>query len=369
MRTNKTNMLHLTYSLDVGGIELLVLDLVRNLDNAVYDITICSMTEGGSLEEEFRTAGLKVHHCLKREGWDLTFIPKLAHMMKMAKIDILHTHNYASWIYGAVARRIAGCIGHVHTEHSNLPHNRMLALHGEYIASRLTDVVVADSNVVKSNLCNRTGIEDFRVQVIQNGIDIEKFHPARDKGVESSDRLTRIGIVARLVPVKNHDLLLRAFKKLKEKESGAATSLTIVGDGPLRADLEKLASQLGLMNFIEFMGSRRDVPEILRDLDIFVLSSKSEGFSLTLLEAMASGLPVVSTDVGGNREIVVDSQTGFLVPPDNIDLFAKKLGRLTVDRALARQMGREGRKRVEEMFSLRRMVARYEKAYSKILSL
>ena len=176
----------------------------------------------------------------------------------------------------------------------------------------------------------------------------------------------RIGIVARLSAEKDHQTLLSACKLLADHSSGF--HLEIIGDGPLRGTLEKTVRTLGLDKHVSFAGMRHDVPELLRQLDIFVLSSTTEGISLTLLEAMATTLPVVATNVGGNPEVIIDGETGFIVPPQNPGVMANKLLLLINDVNLRRQMGNKGRERVVAQFSIKETALKYEKLYREVLN-
>jgi len=178
----------------------------------------------------------------------------------------------------------------------------------------------------------------------------------------------RIGTVGRLDPVKNHAALLRAVRMILDQrpDLDAALRLTIVGDGPQRGALEALAGELGLLRHVEFTGTRDDTASILRNLDLFVLPSVNEGISNTILEAMASGLPVLAARVGGNPELVVHGETGLLYEPDAADGLAAGLQRYLDEPGLRRAHGSAGRRRAQENFSLDAMVQRYLDIYDEL---
>jgi len=205
-----------------------------------------------------------------------------------------------------------------------------------------------------------------RIRQAYNGVDTERFRPATP--VESAGRMVRIGTVGRLDPVKNQAAILRAVRTILDQrpDLDAALRLTVVGDGPQRGALESLAGELGLLRHVEFTGTRDDTAAILRNLDVFVLPSVNEGISNTILEAMASGLPVLAARVGGNPELVVHGETGLLYEPDAADGLAAGLQRYLDEPGLRRAHGSAGRRRAQENFSLDAMVQRYLDIYDEL---
>ena len=202
------------------------------------------------------------------------------------------------------------------------------------------------------------GLPPRLVQTIHNGIDLERFSPA---GPAPDGPAV---IVARLAPEKDVATLLRAAAVARSAQPDFR--LEIAGDGPCRTELERLAAELGLADGVRFLGPVRDVPALLRRARLFVLSSLTEGISLTLLEAMASALPVVATRVGGNGEVVTEGETGLLIPAGDPAALAEGMLALWNDPGRRVEMGRAARRRVEEEFDVRRMVARYENLYEQL---
>ena len=359
-------VLHIVLGLQVGGLEKFVLDLVSAMDGNVDAKVLCLETADG-INGVLR--GERIFELKKPPGLRLGIAAAISKIAKREKVDLIHTHNPSPHFYGGLAG-IASGIPVIHTKHGRNYPDSARKVWLNRISSLMTDRVVAVSGD-SAKVC--TAIEKVnakKVQTILNGIDIEKFIPLpfgydflAEFGL--SEGVSVIGIVARLSPEKDHATLLHACKILKEKKE--EFHLLIIGDGPLREHLETLSAELDLGREVVFTGMRNDIAELLRGLDLFVLTSTTEGISLTLLEAMASGLPVVATRVGGNPEVVVDGETGFLVPAKDPQSLAKRMIDLLHNRALSIDMGKRGRRRVEEQFSIKATSQKYLTLYEEIL--
>jgi glycosyltransferase involved in cell wall biosynthesis len=229
-------------------------------------------------------------------------------------------------------------------------------------ASLNTDAVIPVSEDAADVARRVERVPARKVQVIRNGIDLTGFPAANRKALEGDGRAISVG---RLHAVKDQATLLRATRRIVDVRP--EFRLALVGDGPERQGLEQLRRELALEESVRLAGERNDVGERLSQSDLFMLSSLSEGVSLTLLEAMAAGLPVIATDVGGNREVVAHGETGFLVPPGSPEAIASAALSLIDDPARALAMGRAGRKRIEQIFDLGIVVRRYEALYLELL--
>ena len=228
------------------------------------------------------------------------------------------------------------------------------------------DVLLAVSRNLANEMSALYGL-NRKIRVIVNGVDVQKFKPARcnfSTLLKERSKTKILGTVARLDRGKNIDQLIVDVATI----SSLPVHLVIVGDGPERERLENLVKKYKILNKTRLLGNRNDVPRILNCLDVFVLSSVSEGFSNVILEAMASGLPVVAYDVGGNRELVQDGMGGFLVPLKDRAGFLDAVLRILNDRALAEAMGRFNRDLVLNKFSLEKMVCSYTELYSSFSS-
>ncbi len=363
-------VLHLIHTLDIGGAERLVLSLCKLLKkNGQFSPHVCSLTNGSGLYGEFLNYGIDVSSLNKAEGFRFDLPLKIKAIIERNNIDILHTHNTGAWIYGALTKMISK-VKLVHTEHSNIDESDKLLLFSEKILAFFTDAVICDSQNVADFMIYRQKIASRRIQVILNGIDLQIFR----ESIKHAEITSELGLngkfvmgnVARLVPVKDHETLINAFEQVRKEIPHAV--LLLVGDGLLRADLERIIANKGLADCVLITGFKKDVSNYLSVMDVFALPSLSEGLSLSLLEAMAAGKPVVATAVGGNTEIVVEGKTGFLVPPKNPHELANAILRIAKNPERGIMMGREGYKRVCEIFNIDKMAQEYIKIYERVIN-
>lgn len=362
-------VLFISYSLDIGGLEVFLLELSKGLDRRKFSPVVCSLSPGGELRTEFARHDIHVHDVPKKSGIDLSVAWRLARLCRANGIRIIHTHNFSTWLYGVLSRLFGSGVRVVHTEHSCVDKTKYRRLLAERALSYGTNSLVAVSEAVGGFLRDRVkaGCRDFAV--IPNGVDLNHFQRPVDilkkrRSLNISPGHSVIGIVARLAPVKNHKMLLSAFAGLRQKSPD--TTLMIVGDGELRAELEGFSKGLGLSNVL-FLGARRDIAELLRVMDVFVLCSKSEGHPVTLLEAMASGRAVVATSVGGVKEVVRHGQNGLLVEPEDEKGLAGAIASIIEAPEFAHFLGSNAIKDVVEKYSAKAMIKRYEEVYSRIL--
>lgn len=366
------NITHFVENLERGGLERTVIDLIGAQRDAGHACRVICLFERGALAEELDARKVPVLACGKRNGADLGAVLRARRFLKEAPPGgVLHTHNAAAHYHAVLAA--AGlplrCI--VNTRHGMGvmgPSRRREWLYRR--AMPATDFVAAVCEAARDHF-DRDGVRPRAgLLTVPNGIRVERFAPASVRAREAliaelgwppGSRV--IGTVGRMQPVKDQANLLHAFARVRERVSEAV--LLLVGDGTLRIELEQLAAELKLGDAVRFLGDRSDVDRLLRGLDIFALSSLSEGYSVALLEACAAGLPIVATDVGGNREIVRDQNNGLLVPAADPDALASALERLLQAPELTSTMGRAGRKWVLAEGSLRTMAERYLRLYAQ----
>lgn len=366
----RKKILQITYSLNIGGLEKLVFDLATHLNAEKYDVSVAVLSTQTGLKPDFEKAGIPVHVLPKKKGIDYTLPFRLKKLFLDNKIDIIHTHNIAPWLYAGIAKKMAGTKTLIHTEHSNIFSDKKRLMAAEKVLSSFTDVIICDSANVGSYLIHKQNIPDKKVKVILNGIDTDKFKPAKKNGSGSAAGGGRrefiIGTVSRLEPVKDHITLLDAMRIITA--DFPETKLVIAGDGSMMGALKNAVKQMGLEKNVVFLGAVNNVPEVLAGLDLFVLTSISEGLPLCICEAMSMELPVVATDVGGVGEIIINKKTGYLAEPKNPKDIANAVLKLRRNPADMKTFGETGRKRVEALFSLKKMVKNYEEVYESTYS-
>jgi sugar transferase (PEP-CTERM/EpsH1 system associated) len=365
MSTTRTTVAHVVWSLNVGGLENIVLRLVDRLDPTRFDSLVVCLEEAGGLARE----GDRVVALHKKPGADWLLPLRIAPVLREHRVGVVHCHNYGPLLYGAVAARLARVRGVVHTLHGpGAP-----ARKGQTAVQRLglVDRVVAISDHVRARAIDDAGWDAARISTIHNGIDLGAYSATRARermrrelGVESGDIV--VGAVARLAPDKDHATLLDAFAEILSRHPSAR--LVLVGDGELREPLASRSKTLRIDSAVEFLGTRDDVADLLSAFDVFVLSSKREGLGITLIEAMAAGLPTVGTAVGGIPEVIVDGKTGTLVPPADEAALASAIAWMIENRDAARGMGEAGKRRARDEFSLDAMISRYEAVYDAVSS-
>jgi sugar transferase (PEP-CTERM/EpsH1 system associated) len=359
---------HVLLSLQPGGLENGVVNLVNRLDERDFHSSICCLKQAG----EFAARLPRDRVAIKEMGWrggNNLWLPfRLARHFRRTQTDIVHTRNAEAFYYGFLGAKLAGVPAVVHSEHGRSFTDRQLRFMVQRTFSRYTEAIFAVSQQLRTDLVTHIGIPVDRIQVLYNGVDLDRFgslhrDPIRQQLGIDNDTIV-IGSVGRLVAVKNYALLLRAIHRLGDSR----LILMLVGDGPEREALESLAQGLGIKGRVRFLGHRDDVPGLLGAMDIFVLPSLSEGMSNTMLEAMASQVATVASNVGGAAEIIRDSSNGMLFESNNLDELCCRLGSLLEDDALRNRIATEGRRSVLSNFGIDGMVSRYEALYRSVLS-
>jgi glycosyltransferase involved in cell wall biosynthesis len=362
---------HVLSSFGMGGQERVAFDLAVSQLRAGWRVTALSLEPppDGPLAAEFRAAGAAVERVPRpRPGVDPMLVVRLARWLREHRVDLVHTHNRMALIYGAPAGKLARAAV-VHTKHGNNPRGGSRLLAGN-LAGRFVDAFVAVSDETAAVARRRREVAERKLRVIPNGIELGRFHPepaARDRvrrelGIDADAWV--VGTVGRVAAEKNHALLLRAAAPLL----GPRSRLIVAGDGPLLPPLRELAGALGVSAFAHLLGVRRDVPDVLNAFDVLAMSSDTEGLPLVLLEAMATGLPVVSTSVGGIPNVLEEGLTGFLVPAGDEAALRDRLSRLRADPAEQRACGTRARTAAVTRYSAERMQREYLELYARVLS-
>ncbi len=353
--SGRCRVVHVTQGLEMGGLERLLVEFARRTDRERFDLHFVALSGRGLLAEEIEAAGWPVTALCQEGGFRPLLYVKLAWLMARLGAHAVHTHDERPLIYAAPAARMARVRRVVHTRHRGadlVTTSRQASL--LRFASARADAFVCVSADAAALACKQ-GVPERAVRVVTNGIDLERFR------IGTYANAGPAVVVARLTAEKDVACLLEATALVVKQVP--EFRLLVAGDGPCRSDLEEQAARLGLNANAEFLGTVRDVPPLLARGRLFVLPSRTEGISLTLLEAMASGLPIVATRVGGNPEVVAEGETGLLVPSENPAALASAIVRVYREPGLAERLGRAGRERVEEHFDLVRMIRQYEGLY------
>jgi sugar transferase (PEP-CTERM/EpsH1 system associated) len=379
MSTERPMIAHVVFGFQTGGLENGIVNLINRLPvdafrHAVVALTSCAPEFCRRIMRD-DVAFIELH---KPPGHAWRLYPGLYRLFRQLAPAIVHTRNLAA-LEASVPARAAGVPVRIHGEHGwdtsdpagrSRKYRMMRCLYRPFVSH-----YVALSGHLERYLVDAVGVAGTRVSRICNGVDSVRFSPSargRERLAGSPFDASRhlvVGTVGRLQAIKDQITLARGFAQLCRQESPVAADarLMIVGDGPLRTELEAEIVRLGIGDRVWLAGERADVPDVMRAMDLFVLPSRAEGISNTVLEAMASGLPVVATAVGGNPELVAHGRTGLLVPPSDPQALADALAHYLVHPERRRQHGAAGRRRVEAEFSLERMVAGYERLYRDAL--
>lgn len=365
---------HVVFSFDYGGLENGVINLVNGLPEDAFRHTIIALTTAKGIEDRIRRGDVEIHSLHKRDGKDPAAYVRLFRLLRQLKPSIVHTRNIGT-IEGAVVARLAGVTHRIHSEHGwdvfdPEGRSRKYRVLRRAVSPAINRFVTV-SRELESWLTAKVGIPVAKVQRICNGVDTVKFRP-RDPSMRRTlpaDRFPPdaivVGAVTRFSAIKDPLNVVKAFIEARNASGGERLRLAMIGDGTLREDAEALLREAGAADAAWLPGSRDDIADLLRDLDVFVLGSLREGISNTILEAMSSGLPVIATATGGNVELVQPGVTGLLVPPGHAGELARSMIRYAEDAALRAAHGRAGRLRAVKDFSLQRMLADYDALYSR----
>ena len=366
-------VVHLIYRLDFGGLETLLVDCINHMPPERYRHAIVCLTGYTAFADKISRPGVELYALDKQPGLGLGIHAKLFKLLRRLRPAILHTYNFACAEY-AVPAWAARVPVRIHAEHGrdasdpqglNRKHNFLRRALVPWI-----DRYVPVSHDLARWLTGVVGIPENKSELIMNGVDTVRFAPQLPQAVTpwaGADTFV-IGTVGRLQDVKDQATLIEAFALLcaSRPEQRAQLRLAIVGDGPLRERLAQKARDAGVADLVWFPGARNDIPELMRSFDLFALSSIAEGTPVTLLEAMACGLPVVATAVGGIPEVVQDGVNGALVPAGNPQALAEALGRYADERARVLSHGMAARAAIEHHYSVAAMVSAYTALYDRL---
>lgn len=318
-----------------------------------------------ALAREAAARGIAVVHVPFRGKFHWASIRQLKTLMQQEKVDVCNTHSgIDSWV-GALAARWAG-VALVRTRHLNLPLHRTWYNFVHFLAAR----IVTCGEAMRQNLIHTHGFPPAQLASIPTGIDFSRFRPTRTRAevrqaLAVPETAYLVLMVAVIRGVKRHEVAVRGFARFLAHRPDAV--LVLAGEGPMQIDMERLCDQLGIRDKVRFLGQRSDVPDLMQAADVQILTSDSEGVPQAVTQGLGMGLPVVATAVGGVPELVIDGETGLLIPKEQPEALAAALQRLSDDPALAQRLGEGGRLHALGRYSLEAMLDATESVYAQVL--
>lgn len=371
----RIKILYVIGTLEIGGTERQLVQLVTNLNRERFEPVVCCLSSAGPLERELLAHAIPVRVIGLRDVRDVRHsvsrVVSLARLVARERPAIVHGFLFWAYVLGAFCARLARVPVVIASRRSlgNFKAGRRRYLLLERLANRFTDLVIANSDAVRRDVVRQEHLAPRKVIVIHNGVRVPSGQGAaraatrRELGV--GDEVPLVGVIANLIQYKGHATFLRAWSSVVVEVPQAQALL--IGEGPMRAEIERSVNDLDLGGSVRLLGTRSDVSELLDAVDLVVHPSLQEGFSNAILEAMAAGRAVVATAVGGNPEAVVEGVTGLLVPPGDVGALASAVERLLKDAAARSRFGTAGRARVLEQFSVDSVVGRYQARYEALL--
>lgn len=361
-------ILYLSTSSGPGGAERVINNLAASLNPERFRAILC-LFRPGWLQERSESCGIRTFILPTHGMTDWRWAIQFNRLLRQEQVDLIHAHEFDANVQGAFVAALTGIplIATVHGKNYFWERFRRRLAY-RWVSRRATMVAVSEN--LKEFIVERVGVSPGRVKVLYNGVDrlphcdrTEVAKCRRELGLPENHQI--VGVVGNLYPVKGHQYLIEGIPSVLAKCPN--TSFVFAGRGQLENELKAQVHRLGVEERVFFLGLRQDIPRILAMLDVFVLPSLSEGLSMAILEAMIAGKPVVATQVGGNPELVLHGETGFLVPPRDSQALASRLVTLLTNRRQAAQFAEKSKCRAEGQFSLRAMVCAYQSLYDKRL--
>jgi glycosyltransferase involved in cell wall biosynthesis len=361
-------------SFDLGGAQTFLLDLVRHLDSTRFTAEVAAMHGHGVFESEFKKAGI-VTHSLSPGKFPPFYVPNFLRLLLHHNYDVLHFHLFGA---NLCAKPLAIALGHraifVHDQCNDASRDQNhFLLAADALANRGADRVIAVSESVRAYLIAKEGLDDTKVVMIPNGLDTEHFGKATEedrafarKELDLPEDAFVVGGVGRLVPQKNFKAFLEVAAVVLS--ANPKVLFMIAGSGPLENELKQLAAALGISERVCFLGHVSERSRLYHALDMLLMPSDFEGTPMALLEAMASGLPVVASAVDGIAEVCTDGQDALLLRPRDVAGYAAALNRLIESLSLREMLGLNARRRIVAKYEIRHIVKTIENLYEEVLA-
>ncbi len=356
------NILHITYDMRIGGAEMVIKNIIDGMHGDEFNMSIfCIEDQIGPWGKQLQENGIAIQSYARKSGFDWRLVGKIREYIRACDIDIVHCHQYSPWVYGTLAA-IFTKAKVIFTEHGRFypdsgTTKRKLA---NFFLMKATSSCTAISKATKQALVTYENIPHRRIEVIYNGIAPLK---ATDQNRNTATNQTfKFGTVARLDPIKNQSMMIKAFARVINE--GADAELIIVGDGDMRNTLESLVQQLNITDSVIFTGYKTDPTAFMVNMDVFLLSSLSEGTSMTLLEAMSLGKPCIVTNAGGNPEIIEHGINGIVVDNDDENAFYKAMLDIISDKDLLEKYGAASAALFKSKYCINKLIDNYKRVYN-----
>jgi glycosyltransferase involved in cell wall biosynthesis len=361
--------MHLTYDMRIGGTEMVIKNIIQGADADQFDMSIfCIEQPIGPWGIDLQNAGLKVTAVERKPGFDTSLIFAIRTHLKHNKIDVIHCHQYSPWVYGVLAA-LGTKTKVIFTEHGRFypdSSSWKRKLINPWLC-RVTDHITAISKATKQALVEFENIPENRINIVYNGILPPEVDPLKTSELRKELKIPQdtivLGTIARFDPIKNHRMMLEAFALVLKDYPN--TVLIIVGDGEEHDNILKLIKLLDIKGKVILPGYDPQPQHYLALMDVFLLSSLSEGTSMTLLEAMALGKPCVVTDAGGNKEIICHHHNGLVTPNDDADMFCNGIKWLLADRNTMALYAKNANSRFIEFFTVDSMTRHFQTLFSE----
>lgn len=368
----KINVMHIIYSLYAGGAEEVIAAYCQSHNRDRYNLSVLVITDGGPLVDRIMSYGVPVFLLKKKKRLQLTIFWKIFKIMHREKVDIVHAHNPAGNNWGVIPAKFAGVQVFLRTEHNVYYPGRVTRFYPiiNYFFSLFNHYIISCSDLVRQSQIQHYKVPEYKFITIRNGVIPERFknenpigYLEKEFGIPENKKV--IGTIGALIKQKGHIYLLDAAEIIIKKYPD--TYFLLVGDGKEKETLRKLAKTKGINHNVIFAGLRQDIPQILNSLDIFLLPSLWEGLPMVILEAMASKLCIIATNVGGNHEAIIDGKTGFLVESMNPKEIARRIEYVLNDPEGAKVIAENAYTFFNEKFTVDKMIGQTEALYERCL--
>jgi glycosyltransferase involved in cell wall biosynthesis len=366
---SKIKLIHLTYDMRIGGTEMVIKNIIEGADKALFEMSIFCIEEPvGPWGMDLQKSGITINAKERKTGFDISLIFAISKHLKNHKIDVIHCHQYTPWVYGVLAA-FGTKTKVIFTEHGRFypdSSSWKRKLVNPWLC-RITDHITSISKATKLALIEFENIPENRINVVYNGIQPPKVDSLKTAELKIKLKIPQdtkvIGTIARLDPIKNHLMMLEAFSLVLKDHPN--TVLIIVGDGEEHDNILKMIELLDIKDKVIMPGYDPQPQHYLALMDVFLLSSLSEGTSMTLLEAMSLGKPCVVTDAGGNKEIIIHHQNGVVTANNDAQLFAAGIKELLDDNDTRELYGKNSRTRFSENFVVDSMTSHFQKFFTE----